>query len=154
MGAPEGHEGVFLDRAEPEVYAALAATAKAVTEAARRAGLDRGFVELVNLRVSQLNGCAFCLDLHHRRALKAGEDPRRLAVLSVWEETALFDERERAALALAESVTRLPPVEERRAVEADARRVLGDEAYGAVAWIAVTINAFNRVSITSQHPVV
>lgn len=63
-------------------------------------------------------------------------------------------ERERAALGLAESVTALPAPEERRRVEAEAREVLGDEACGVVAWVAVTINAFNRVSITSHHPVV
>lgn len=143
----------YLDKSVPEAYAALAASAKAVTEAARAAGLDKRLVELVNVRVSQINGCAFCLDLHHRRAVAAGEEPQRLAVLSAWRDTSLYDERERAALALAESVTTLPPHAERCKVEREARKVLGDEAYGVVAWVAVTINAFNRISITSHHPV-
>lgn len=143
----------YLDKAEPAAYAALGSTAAAVTDAAKRVGLDRRLVELVNLRVSQINGCAFCLDLHHRRALAAGEEPRRLAVLGAWRETSLFSEAEQAALVLAESITRLPSHDERCRAEARARRVLGDEAYSVVAWVAVTINAFNRLSMTSHHPV-
>ncbi len=144
---------VFLDKAQPASYKAAAGLSDQVGAAAEAAGLDRRFVELINLRVSQVNGCAYCLDLHHRRAIEAGESERRIAVLDAWQETALFDERERAALQLAESITRLPEPLERAYVEDHARAVLGDEAYSAVAWVAITMNAFNRISITSHHPV-
>lgn len=144
---------VFLDKAVPAAYKAAAGLSGQVGAAAEAAGLDRRFVELLNLRVSQINGCAYCLDLHHRRAIEAGESERRIAVLDAWQETALFDERERAALQLAESITRLPDPLDRLYAEDEARAVLGDEAYAAVAWVAITMNAFNRISITSHHPV-
>lgn len=143
----------YLDKAEPAVFEAMSAVAKEIGAAAERAGVGIRTVELVNLRVSQVNGCAYCLDVHHRRALKHGEDPRRLAVLDAWEDTDLFDERERAALELAEAMTGLPPAAERREVEDRTRAVLGEDAYGVVAWVVVAMNAFNRVSITSRHPV-
>lgn len=156
MSGPSGGDRrrhVFLDKAQPASYKAAAALAQEVGDAAEAAGISRALVELVNLRVSQLNGCAFCLDLHHQRAIEAGESERRLAVLPAWQETDLFTEQEQAALELAESITRLPTPDERLYVEDMARAVLGDQAYSAVAWAAITMNAFNRISITSHHPV-
>ena len=144
---------VFLDKAQPATYQAAADLAGQVGDAAEAAGLGLVLVELVNMRISQINGCAYCLDLHHRRAIEAGESERRLGVLDAWEETDLFTEQERAALYLAESITRLPEPDERRYAEDMARAVLGDAAYAAVAWVAITMNAFNRISITSHHPV-
>jgi len=149
----EGRRELFLDKAQPTAYQAAADLALEVGAAAEAAGLDRRFVELVNVRVSQVNGCAYCLDLHRRRAVEAGESERRLIVLDAWTETDLFDERERAALQLAEAITLLPESHERRYAEDEARAVLGDAAYSAVAWVAITMNAFNRISITSHHPV-
>lgn len=99
---------LYLDKAKPAVFAGLAAVAKEVSAAAKRVGLSRQLIELINIRVSQLNGCAFCLDVHHRRALAAGEDPRRRAVLPAWGDSSLFTEAEQAALRLAESVTTVP----------------------------------------------
>lgn len=156
MSGPSGGDRrrhVFLDKAQPASYKAAAALAQEVGDAAEAAGISRALVELVNLRVSQLNGCAFCLDLHHQRAIEAGESERRLAVLPAWQETDLFTEQEQAALELAESITRLPAPDERLYVEDMARAVLGDQAYSALAWVAITMNAFNRISITSHHPV-
>lgn len=144
---------VFLDKAQPATYQAAVGLSGAVGAAAEAAGVTRVLVELLNMRVSQINGCAYCLDLHHRMALEAGESERRLAVLDAWEETSLFTEQERAALYLAEAITRLPEADERRYAEDMARAVLGDAAYAAVAWVAITMNAFNRISITSHHPV-
>lgn len=143
----------YLDKAEPAVYKAATELSQAAGAAAEAAGIGRMLVELINMRVSQINGCAYCLDLHHRQALEAGETERRLAVLSTWSETSLFDEQEQAALQLAESITQLPELLERRYAEDEARAVLGDAAYGAIAWVAITMNAFNRISITSHHPV-
>lgn len=70
-----------------------------------RSGLDTTLMELVRLRVSQINGCAYCVDKHASDAAKAGESERRLATLAVWRETPFFDERERAALEWTESLT-------------------------------------------------
>jgi AhpD family alkylhydroperoxidase len=112
-----------------------------------------GLLELLNVRISQINGCAYCLDLHVRKATEAGESPQRLAVLPAWRDTALFTDKERAALALVESITELPDQRSREREEAFARQCLTAEEFSAVSWVAVTMNAFNRVSITSHHPV-
>lgn len=72
-----------------------------------RSELEKPLVELVRLRASQLNGCAYCIDVHTTDARKAGEDERRLAMLPVWREATVFNDRERAALEWAESVTQV-----------------------------------------------
>lgn len=144
---------VFIDKQSPQAYHSLVETAEAVRAAAADAGLDRTLVELVNLRVSQINGCAYCLQVHTRAALRAGETIQRLGVLPAWRDTEMFTPRERAALALAEATT--SPADTARQEEAygAARPVLTDEEISAVVWVAITINAFNRVSIMSKHPV-
>lgn len=110
-------------------------------------------MELLHVRISQLNGCAYCLDLHVRDAVKAGETPQRLAVLPAWRDTSLFTDKERAALALAESITELPGHRSQEQEEAFAREHLTEEEFSVVSWLAIAMNAFNRVSITSHHPV-
>ena len=144
---------VFIDKQHRPVYQALAATAAAIRSAAEEAGLGRIVMELVNLRVSQLNGCAFCLDLHTRQAREAGESEQRLAVLPAWRDTDLFDETEREALGLAEALTHLPAGEDREAVFAKYRGQLTPEQFSVLSWATVAMNAFNRVSIISGHPV-
>ncbi|GGR94772.1 alkyl hydroperoxide reductase AhpD [Streptomyces humidus] len=144
---------IYLDKQSPKAYHALVQTSEAVRATAAEAGLERIVVELVNLRVSQLNGCAFCLDVHTKAALRAGEDSRRLGVLAAWRDTELFTPLERAALALAEATTLPCDAAAQEAAFADARQVLTEDQTSAVIWVAVTINAFNRVSILSKHPV-
>lgn len=144
---------VFVDQQSPDAYKALRATAKAVRDVAAAAGLDRVLMELVNVRVSQLNACAYCLSTHTRAALRAGETAQRLGVLPAWRDTELFSPRERAALALAEATTRPADAGAQNAAHAEARGVLSDDEISAVIWVAITINAFNRVSVLSKHPV-
>ncbi|MFD9436573.1 carboxymuconolactone decarboxylase family protein [Streptomyces sp. NPDC060002] len=144
---------IFIDKQSPKAYHALVQTSEAVRATAADAGLERTVVELIDLRVSQLNGCAFCLDLHTRAALRAGEDTRRLGVLAAWRDTDLFSPLERAALALAEATTVPSDAAAQEAAYADALEVLTEDQISAVIWVAVTINAFNRVSILSKHPV-
>lgn len=144
---------VFIDKQNRPVYQALAGTAAAIRAAAEEAGLGRIVMELVNLRVSQLNGCAFCLDLHTRQAREAGESEQRLAVLPAWRDTDLFDETERAALGLAEALTHLPAGEDREELFAKYRGQLSPEHFSVLSWAVVAMNAFNRVSIISGHPV-
>src|ERR1700757_4031521 len=81
-------------KANPEAMKALGTLEQHVA----KSGLEKPLVELVRLRASQINGCAFCIDMHSSDALKAGEQPRRLAALSAWHETPFFTDRERAAL--------------------------------------------------------
>ncbi|MFF8601265.1 carboxymuconolactone decarboxylase family protein [Streptomyces sp. NPDC015232] len=144
---------VYVDKQSPAAYQALVRTAEAVRATAAEAGLDRVLVELVNLRVSQLNGCAYCLDVHTRAALRAGETGRRLGVLAAWRDTELFTPRERAALALAEATTHPADADAQERAYDEARAVLSEDELSAVIWVAITINAFNRVSILSKHPV-
>jgi AhpD family alkylhydroperoxidase len=144
---------IFLDKQHPAIWRALNGLGLKAREAADEAGIDRKTVELLYVRISQINGCAYCLDMHVRDAVESGETPQRLAVLAAWRDTALFTDKERAALALAESITELPghPAQERE--EGYAREHLSADEFSVVSWLAITINAFNRVSITSHHPV-
>ncbi|QQM46071.1 carboxymuconolactone decarboxylase family protein [Streptomyces liliifuscus] len=148
-----GRRRVFIDKQSPKAYHALVQASEAVRATAADAGLDRILVELINLRVSQINGCAYCLDVHTKAALRAGETTRRLGVLPAWRDTELFAPRERAALALAEATTDIANATAREAAYEDARQILTEDEISAVIWIALTINAFNRVSIMSKHPV-
>lgn len=142
---------LYLDRQDPTVYQAMRAWADDLARVQRELGVDPKLVELVNLRVSQINGCHFCLDVHSRRARAAGETDRRLVVLRAWRETELFTEQERAALDFAEAVTELPPYEERVAREHAARAVLGEDLFAVVSWLAIAMGSFNRLSIISRH---
>ena len=144
---------VYLDKANPHVWKALNSVALHVRRATDAAGVPRSVVELMDVRASQVNGCAYCLDVHVRQALKAGVTAQRLAVLSAWRDTSLFSALERAALLIVEAVTNLPDEEERSAEIARARDLLTDAQYSALTWAAIAINAFNRVSILSRHPV-
>ncbi|MFI1766674.1 carboxymuconolactone decarboxylase family protein [Streptomyces sp. NPDC020800] len=144
---------IFVDKQSPAAYQALVHTSEAVHAVAAEAGFDRVVVELINLRVSQLNGCAFCLDVHTKAALRAGETTQRLGVLAAWRDTELFTPEERAALALAEATTHPADAGAQQAAYDTAHEVLTDDQVSAVIWVAITINAFNRVSIMSKHPV-
>ena len=151
MTPTSGH--LYLDKQHPELWKAMSGLGLKVQEAAEQAGIGSGLLELLNVRISQLNGCAYCLDLHVRKAGEAGETAQRLAVLPAWRDTALFTDKERASLALVESITELPDQRSRERDEAYARECLSAEEFSAVSWLAVTMNAFNRISITSHHPV-
>lgn len=140
---------LYLNTTQPAAYKALEGLSGEAHAACAAAGLDPLLVELVNIRVSQLNGCAFCLRMHTRDALAHGETTDRLAVVAAWWESQYFTPVERAALALAEQITTMA-VPERPQPDRDA---LTDEQAGAVSWLAVTINAWNRVAITSHYPV-
>jgi AhpD family alkylhydroperoxidase len=144
---------IFLDKQHPAIWRALNGLALKAREAADEAGIDRKIVELLYVRISQINGCAYCLDMHVRNAVESGETPQRLAVLAAWRDTALFTDKERAALALAENITELPGHPTQDHEEGYAREHLSADEFSVVSWLAITINAFNRVSITSHHPV-
>lgn len=143
----------FLDKSSPTVWAAAQAFSSSVGEFAKQQRLTAIETELIKVRVSQMNGCAFCLDLHAREARSAGVTQQKLDLVAAWRETDLFDEREVAVLAIAEAATLLPLDDESDADLYGARTVLGDDAFAAAEWVAVAINTFNRISILSQHPV-
>jgi AhpD family alkylhydroperoxidase len=145
---------VRIDKQHPRIYRAQLEVARAVRTATADAGLSRALVELVNVRISQINRCAYCLHVHVREALLAGETSQRLAVLAAWRETAdLFSTQERAALVLAESVTTLPDSRTQEQDYTEAATVLTEEEISAVSWLAIAMNTFNRLSIVSRHQV-
>lgn len=149
--AMQPDQSLYLDRQDPTIYKALRGWTDDIARVQAELGVDPKLVELVNIRVSQINGCHFCLDVHTRRARAAGETDRRLTVLPAWRETDLFSEQERAALDFAEAVTELPPFDERVAREHAARAVLGDDVFALVSWLAIAMSALNRLSIVSRH---
>jgi AhpD family alkylhydroperoxidase len=113
----------------------------------RKSSLERRLVELVYLRVSQINGCAFCVDMHDKDLRAAGEKPERLALLCVWREAPSFTPRERAALAYAEAVTTLGHDPVADAVYEAARAEFGDAGLVELTLGVATINAWNRMGI-------
>ena len=112
--------------------------------------LDPRLAELVRLRASQINGCAYCVDMHSRDALAAGEDERKLFAVTAWRESPLFNERERAALALTDAVTLIAqPAGLDDAYEAAAQFFETGEL-AALLYAIVTINGWNRLAVASH----
>lgn len=150
MSSPH-REHPFIDKVHPQIQAALVEAAKTSRAASKEAGLDAALLELVNTRVSQINGCVTCLSIHAPAARRAGVDQLTLDLLPAWRDSDAFDDVQRAALHLAEALTS-PREYDVRAATADASAVMSTEALAALEWTIVLINAFNRVSIGSGHP--
>ena len=136
----------------PGAYQAMLALDAQTEAAIREAGLPPLLADLVKIRASQLNGCAYCLRMHTRVALEHGETADRLAVLAAWWESQYFTPAERAALRIAEEVTRIAEAHD-RASEPDTEQVLDDRQIAAVTWLAITINGWNRVAVSSHYAV-
>lgn len=145
-------EHVNLGKQAPKSYEALTTLSTRTEEDAAAAGLDKKLIELVKIRSSQLNGCAFCLRMHVRDAMSAGETSDRLAVVAAWWESQYFTPAEQAALLIAEQVTGIGDqhATSRPALDSAA---LTEQQIAAVTWVAISINAWNRVSIVSHYPV-
>lgn len=129
----------------PEAYRAVLGLEKYA-----QANVDHTVLELVKLRASMLNGCSFCVDMHSRDALAAGEDSRRLFAVAAWREAPFFDERERAALALTDAVTRLGDHGVPDDVWDAAAKVWSEKELADLVVAIATINVWNRISVTSQ----
>jgi AhpD family alkylhydroperoxidase len=126
----------------------------AAAEAWLKANFDEKLLALVKMRVSQINGCAFCLHMHSEEALKLGESNERLLLLDAWRESALYSDRERAALAWTEALTRIAETHAPDAVYDDVRGVFSEDELIALSIGIAMINAWNRLSIgfRTQHP--
>ncbi len=142
------HERVYFPKVVPETYAAI----RELDAMVQRGGLERALIELVKMRASQLNGCAFCLDMHAKAARAHGDTEQRLHLLSAWRETPYYSERERAALAWTECLTRLPcdgaPDAAYQALEAS---FTPPEIASLTALIGV-INLWNRIAVGLNWP--
>jgi len=118
--------------------------------AVHRSSIDAGLLDLVRLRASQINGCSYCVDVHSRDALAAGETERRLLTFATWRETPLFTARERAALELTEAITRLAdhPVSDQIFDAAAAH--FPDAELAQLIWTVAVINTWNRLGAVAR----
>ncbi|HEX2011799.1 MAG TPA: carboxymuconolactone decarboxylase family protein [Roseateles sp.] len=134
----------------PKAYQAMAG----VNASIAKSSLGPQLIELVQTRVSQLNGCAFCLDMHARDLRKAGESWQRINSLATWRETGLYSGRERAALNWAETMTRLADEQDSRAAAFETLKLqFSDQEIVELCWAIAAINAWNRMAIGMQMPV-
>ena len=111
-----------------------------------RSGLEPSVLELVKLRASQINGCAYCLDMHMKDARARGESEQRLYLLDAWRESPFYGARERAALAWTEAVTLVAETRVPDAVYEEVRQHFSDDELLALTMAVITINAFNRLN--------
>ncbi|MFD5746745.1 carboxymuconolactone decarboxylase family protein [Streptomyces sp. NPDC127033] len=133
----------------PEAMPAVLAVAKA----ARQGGVPEATLELVHLRASQINGCGYCVDGGVRQARKAGESDERLFAVAAWRDTPYFTDAERAALALAEAVTRLSDRADAvpDAIWDEAARHYDERGLAALVLMIATTNLFNRINVTTRQ---
>ncbi|SEW53236.1 carboxymuconolactone decarboxylase family protein [Chitinophaga arvensicola] len=113
-------------------------------------GLDKTLGELIKIRASQINGCAFCLNMHTKEARKMGETEQRIYGLSAWHEAPYYTDKERAALALTEAVTLVASSRVPDDVYNAALEVFTAEEVAVIVMSIVTINAWNRIAVTSR----
>jgi AhpD family alkylhydroperoxidase len=129
---------------------AMAQLDRAATKELDAAGIDPLLRELVRVRASQLNGCAYCIDMHTKDARAAGETEQRLYALPAWRETPFFTSRERAALALAEDVTLMAGEHVPAAAYAAAAAQLAPGEIAALLALIITINAWNAIGVATR----
>jgi AhpD family alkylhydroperoxidase len=115
-------------------------------------GLEHALLELVKLRASQINGCAFCIAMHTTEAVEAGERQERLHLLNAWAETDLYTPRERAALAWTEALTRLPEAHAPDDVYDEMRAHFSEKEAVDLTWCIITINSWNRLMAGFRVP--
>jgi AhpD family alkylhydroperoxidase len=130
----------------PDGYAALLNVEKYL----QKSGLDRRLIVLVQMRASQINGCAYCLHMHSEEARRLGESDTRLYLLDAWHESALYTARERAALAWTEAITNIAQTHAPDAVYEEARRQFSEKELADLSIVIAMINAWNRLSIGSR----
>ncbi|HEX7164255.1 MAG TPA: carboxymuconolactone decarboxylase family protein [Trebonia sp.] len=129
---------------------AMAHLDRAATKELDAAGIDPLLRELVRVRASQLNGCAYCIDMHTKDARAAGESEQRLYALPAWRETSFFTTRERAALALTEDVTLMARDHVPTAAYEAAAEHLTPGEIAALLSLIITINAWNAIGVTAR----
>ncbi len=132
----------------PEGYDAL----HRLSETVKASGLEASLLELVKMRASQINGCAYCIDMHSKDARFAGETEQRLYALSAWRETPFFTERERSALAVTEAITLIAGSHVPSSVLDEAETQFTAEELGKLLYTVIEINAWNRLGIATGVP--
>jgi AhpD family alkylhydroperoxidase len=139
-------ERMNVQRGIPDVSRAMAALEREIK-------VEPVLRELVKLRASILNGCAYCIDMHSKRARKAGESEQRIYSIAAWQDAPFFSERERAALALTDAVTLVAETHAPAEVYENAARYFNSEELAHLIWQIATINVWNRVTIATRASV-
>lgn len=137
-------ERINFKRLVPAAYRAMLALESYV----HQSGLEESLLELVKMRASQINGCAYCLDMHSKDARAAGETEQRLYVLPAWREAPFYSEKERAALAWTEAVTLVSETHVPDDVYELARKQFSDEELVNLTMAIVAINGWNRLEVS------
>lgn len=132
---------------DSRAYEAMLGLEKYLTESV----LDKKLYELIKTRASQINGCAYCINMHVRDAVKGGETTQRLFLLDAWRETDLYTEKERAVLALTEAMTLITKGHVPDEVYNEAALHLTEKELAAVIMAVVAINGWNRIAITTRY---
>ena len=142
---------VNLGKTAPELYKTVLELENLSMQKVKQAGLEVGFSHLLKLRASQINQCAFCVRMHTQDAIKSGESIDRITLISAWRESQYFSEKERAALLLIEEITLIAQQHFPDQAYENAKKVLNDDEITAIEWIAIVINTWNRIAISSQY---
>jgi AhpD family alkylhydroperoxidase len=144
---------VNLGKAAPQPYQAVTSLDKLVKDLTNSAASPRGFVHLLRLRASQINQCAYCVRLHSSDALKTVESSDRISVLTARRESGYVTDKERAALLLTEAVTRIAKGQVPDAIYEEAAAALNEQEIAAVEWLAILMNVWTRIALSSRYPV-
>jgi AhpD family alkylhydroperoxidase len=136
----------------PTVAPHVLQAALTMSKAAHEHAPERELVELVNLRASQINGCAYCLDMHAKALRKMGVDQQKLDLLAAWRESPTFTERERAALAWTEAVTLVAGAGVPEDVYRCALSHFGEQGLVELTFVVTTINTWNRLNVAFHTP--
>lgn len=139
---------INLFQVAPDAYKAI----RGLEEFMVASGMDRKLYELIKIRASQLNGCAYCLNMHTRDARKAGETEQRINLLNAWRETELYTEKERAALAFTEALTLVASDQVPDGVYDAAAAQFSEKELAALIMGVVAINSWNRTQIATNAP--
>jgi AhpD family alkylhydroperoxidase len=139
-----------FDALAPEFSRAMAHLDRASRRELDRAAIDQRLRELIRIRVSQINGCAYCIDMHTKDARAVGESEQRIYALPAWREAPFFTERERAAFELADAMALMAKDHVPDEIVERAKAVFGDEEIAALVTLIVSINAWNAIGVSTR----
>ena len=137
---------ISIKEIEPEAYKAM----YAMEDYSQSTQLSPILRELIKIRASQLNGCAYCLDMHTEEAVACGESERRIFALSVWKESHLFSEEERAVLQLTEEVTMIGQGGVTDETYNEVVKFFGEKGFAQIVMLTIVINSWNRIAVSTK----
>lgn len=140
---------IQIDVLDPNAYKAMFGLEAYL----QKSQLSKSDINLIKIRASQLNGCAFCIDMHTKEAIKSGEKLQRIFLLDAWWETDLFDEREKALLQVTQEVTLIHREGLSQKTYQKAVELLGEHYLAQVIMAIVAINSWNRIAISTHKPI-